>query len=74
MKNRINAQDIPSGARMPPQSNEAEMSVLGSLMLDKDAIYGVVDTLSSKDFISLCTKKFMTLCLISTMVANRLTC
>ncbi len=35
---------------MPPQSNEAEMSVLGSLMLDKDAIYGVVDALSGKDF------------------------
>jgi len=50
MKNRINAQDVPSGTRMPPQSNEAEMSVLGSLMLDKDAIYGVVDALSGKDF------------------------
>lgn len=35
---------------VPPQNNEAEMSVLGSLMLDKDAIYGVVDALSGKDF------------------------
>ncbi|MDP3770349.1 MAG: replicative DNA helicase [Candidatus Sungbacteria bacterium] len=37
-------------ARMPPQNIEAEMSALGSLMLDKDAIYGVVDGLSARDF------------------------
>lgn len=36
--------------RMPPQNVEAEMSALGSLMLDKDAIYKVVDFLSSRDF------------------------
>lgn len=35
---------------MPPQNIEAEMSALGSLMLDKDAIYGVVDGLSARDF------------------------
>lgn len=36
--------------RMPPQDVEAEISVLGSLMLDKDAIYRVVDALSAHDF------------------------
>ncbi|MBI4135098.1 MAG: replicative DNA helicase [Candidatus Sungbacteria bacterium] len=44
---------IPSNiqeGRMPPQSIEAEMSVLGSLMLDREAIYRVCDTLSIQDF------------------------
>ncbi len=36
--------------RKPPQDLEAEISVLGSLMLDKEAIYRVVDYLSVKDF------------------------
>ena len=49
-KKRFDEIDIPAGTRLPPQNNEAEMSVLGSLMLDKDAIYGIVDTLSAKDF------------------------
>ena len=35
---------------MPPQNVEAEMSVLGSLMLDKDAIFKIVDVLSEVDF------------------------
>ncbi len=49
-KKRFEENDIPAGTRIPPQNNEAEMSVLGSLMLDKDAIYSVVDALSAKDF------------------------
>lgn len=36
--------------RRPPQDVEAEISALGSLMLDKDAIYRVVDYLSVRDF------------------------
>lgn len=36
--------------RMPPQNIEAEISVLGSLMLDRDAILRVVDFLHSRDF------------------------
>ncbi len=36
--------------KVPPQNLEAEQSVLGSLMIDKDAIYKVVDLLSSTDF------------------------
>lgn len=39
-----------SDVRMPPHSIEAEQSVLGSLMLDKDAIIRVADTLSTGDF------------------------
>lgn len=36
--------------RIPPQNIEAEQSVLGSLMLDKDAVMKVVDFLLPKDF------------------------
>lgn len=36
--------------KLPPQSIEAEKSVLGCLMLDKNAIIKVVDFLDSKDF------------------------
>lgn len=36
--------------RIPPQNVEAEMSALGSLMLDKDAIYRVMDALVPQDF------------------------
>ena len=36
--------------RIPPQNVEAEQSVLGSLMLDKEAIMKVVDFLLVKDF------------------------
>ncbi len=36
--------------KVPPHSNEAEVSVLGALLLDKDAIIGVSDILKSDDF------------------------
>lgn len=36
--------------RVPPQSLEAEISTLGSLMLDKDAIFKVADILAVRDF------------------------
>ena len=36
--------------RLPPQSIEAEKSLLGCLMLDKNAIIKVVDFISTKDF------------------------
>lgn len=50
MAKRIETKINPNEIRMPPQNIEAEMSALGSLMLDKDAIYGVADALSAKDF------------------------
>ena len=36
--------------RMPPQSLEAEAALLGSLILDQEAIWRVVDALEAKDF------------------------
>ncbi|MBU1136911.1 replicative DNA helicase [Patescibacteria group bacterium] len=36
--------------RLPPQNIEAEQSVLGSLMLDKEAIIKIVDFLKPEDF------------------------
>lgn len=36
--------------RMPPQSLEAEAALLGSIILDKEAIWRVVDHLEPKDF------------------------
>jgi len=36
--------------RVPPQSPEAEQSVLGSLMLDRDAIIKIADILTPDDF------------------------
>jgi replicative DNA helicase len=36
--------------RMPPQNVEAEVSVLGSLLLDKDAIIKIVNVIGSDDF------------------------
>lgn len=37
-------------ARIPPHSQEAEESVLGALLLDKDAIIAIAEFLSSEDF------------------------
>ena len=39
-----------SGAKMPPQNAEAEMSVLGCLMLDRDALIKIGDVLVADDF------------------------
>ena len=36
--------------RLPPQDLEAEQSVLGSLMIDKDAIFAIADVLVPDDF------------------------
>lgn len=36
--------------KLPPQNTEAEGSVLGSLLIDKEAIYRVADILRSEDF------------------------
>ncbi len=39
-----------SPLKLPPQNLEAEASVLGALMIDKDAIIKVADALTPKDF------------------------
>jgi len=36
--------------KMPPHSLEAEESLLGSLLIDKDAIIRIADNLTSEDF------------------------
>lgn len=40
----------PSGLRVPPQNLEAEKSVLGAILLDKDAIIKVADSVHEEDF------------------------
>ena len=47
-KTETKKQDIEG--RLPPQNIEAEQSVLGALMLDKDAIIKVADILKPNDF------------------------
>jgi len=41
---------VPAGVRMPPQNVDAERSVLGSILLDKEAIIKVADILNPEDF------------------------
>jgi replicative DNA helicase len=36
--------------RLPPQSAEAEQSILGSILIDRDAIIEVADFLKPEDF------------------------
>ena len=38
--------------RIPPHNLDAEESVLGAALLDKDAMYAVVETLRADDFYS----------------------
>ncbi|PMD04814.1 replicative DNA helicase [Brevibacterium paucivorans] len=47
---RDNWQRAESGVRTPPQDLDAETSVLGSMMLSKDAIADVVENLRGEDF------------------------
>lgn len=41
---------IPAGVRIPPQNITAERSVLGAILLDKDAIIKVIDIVTPEDF------------------------
>ncbi len=41
---------IPTGVRIPPQNIDAEKSVLGAILLDKDALIKIVDILKPEDF------------------------
>jgi replicative DNA helicase len=36
--------------RTPPQNQDAEKAVLAAMMLDKDAIYEVIQIINQKDF------------------------
>jgi replicative DNA helicase len=46
----METKNIPNVDRVPPQNIEAEASVLGALMLDKDAIIKVADMIMADDF------------------------
>jgi len=41
---------VPDNIKIPPQNTEAEQSVLGSILMDKDAIIKVADILKPEDF------------------------
>src|SRR3990167_1407354 len=40
----------PKDLKLPPQDTDAEQSVLGALMIDKDSIFSVADVLIPSDF------------------------
>ena len=46
-KRKVN---IPAGVRMPPQNVDAEKSVLGAVLLDKNAVIKIADVVTSVDF------------------------
>ncbi len=48
--NQMQASPKHFGVRIPPQSLDAERSVLGAVLLDKDAIIKIIDILSPEDF------------------------
>lgn len=50
MANQNNQTSQPLTSKLPPQNIEAEQSVLGSLMLDKDAIVKIADLIKPEDF------------------------
>ncbi len=64
MKNRMadNKNQKISG-RVPPQNLEAEKSVLGAIMLDKDALIKIADRLGARDFYSEKHKEIYESCL-----------
>ncbi|MBI4993052.1 MAG: replicative DNA helicase [Candidatus Magasanikbacteria bacterium] len=42
--------DITAIEKIPPQNNEAEMSLLGSILIDKDAMMKIADIIDAEDF------------------------
>ncbi len=48
--------------KLPPQNIEAEQSLLGSILLDKNAIVKVVDFLAPKDFYKGIHQKIYQIC------------
>ena len=53
--------------KLPPQALDLEESVLGALMLEKDALTDVIDILKPENFIKMQTKRYTNLLLISSM-------
>jgi replicative DNA helicase len=50
METQNNNTNFTTSDRMPPQNIEAEQSVLGSLMIDKDAVIKIADLITPDDF------------------------
>ena len=44
--------------RIPPHNDDAEKSVLGSILLDKEALYEVLEILKPEDFYSEIHRRF----------------
>ena len=59
--------------RVPPQSIEAEMSTLGSMLIDRDAIAKVIDMLEPDDFTRKPIEQYTWLSAICSKRANRQT-
>lgn len=55
-------EDVPLGPRIPPHSYEAEESVLGSLLIDKDAMMRIADFLQPDDFYKQSHRHFFQSC------------
>lgn len=56
--------DLHSKVRVPPHSQEAEESVLGAMLLDKDAVIAVAEFLSPEDFYDDRLKEVFLACLL----------
>lgn len=50
LKQKLMATNTQSDVRVPPHNLDAEQSVLGAIMLDKDAIIAIADMLRPEDF------------------------
>ena len=48
--NETMANDNETISKLPPQNLEAEIALLGALMIDKDAIIRVADIINEEDF------------------------
>lgn len=42
--------NLPNNLRIPPQNNEAEMALLGSIMLRPEGVYEIIDTIKEEVF------------------------
>lgn len=42
--------NLPAGAKIPPQNTDAEASLLGAILIDADAIVKIADVVQAKDF------------------------
>jgi len=58
--------------RLPPQNLEAETSVLGSVLLENEALNRVLEILQEDDFYRNAHRRIFSASFISTNIANRL--